>query len=95
MWNTTEWTHSNSSQIQDSNLENVEEWEQQVEETVASKDDAESIAYEYDNDNNDNVKEGNQQNKKQTKKKTEKEISKHRSNRKPLGKLNVVGAYPA
>lgn len=30
------------------------------------------MAYEYDNDNNDNVKEGNQQNKKQTKKKTEK-----------------------
>lgn len=40
--------------------------------TASGGDDAESMAYEYDNDNNDNVKEGNQQNKKQTKKKTEK-----------------------
>lgn len=76
-----ERTYSHSSQIEvsDSNLENVEdehEQEQEVARFVASDDDAESVAYEYDDNNDDEERnqeiekeeEEEQQVKKQTKK---------------------------
>lgn len=91
-----ERTYSHSSQIEvsDSNLENVddedEEGEQQVE-SVANDDDAESVSYDYDKDNNDDCEKVDEDEEEEEEQQQVKKKAKRQATKQPKKQQETTG----